>query len=200
MGEELGDGQIGRRDLLKKGAVAGGLVWASPMVFSSSAGAQVGACGSCDSTRLFGLKFNNPNEIDTLPTGTSGSGNCLTASAQAPDTDCLGDFYTAPKQTGSGDDDDQHTWVLQPGLELCQVAAKVGQGQNSEPPFDSNGCLACPTGGATLASCATSTAGIITVTPTANGGTKVVVKHPDLSHSEILFCYRGSPLACLDAD
>lgn len=187
MGEELGDGQIGRRDLLKKGAVAGGLIWASPTIFSATAGAQVGACTSCPSDRLFGLKFNNPGTLESLPTNGGGGGNCLDATAAAPPA-CFDGFFTAPKQNGS-DSDGQHTWVLQPSLELCQVAAKVGQGQ-ATTPFDSNGCYTC----SAAANCDSD---IISIS-VQNGVTTVVVTDSALSHSEILFCYKGSPLSCLD--
>lgn len=187
MGEQLGDGQIGRRDLLKKGAVAGGLVWASPMIFSATAGAQVGACVDCPSDRLFGLKFNNPGSLESLPSNGGGPGNCLDASAAAPPA-CFEGFFTAPKKNVS-DSNSRHTWVLQPSLELCQVAAKVGQGQ-ATPPFDATGCYAC----STSTNCDSD---IITIS-TENGVTTVVVTDSALSHSEILFCYKGSPLSCLD--
>lgn len=49
MNEAAKPGEVTRRDLLKKSAVAGGLVWAAPMVLGSTASAQAAACpqGSC---------------------------------------------------------------------------------------------------------------------------------------------------------
>jgi hypothetical protein len=49
MNDDRRTGEVSRRDLLKKSAVAGGVIWATPMVLSSTAGAQAVTCpqGSC---------------------------------------------------------------------------------------------------------------------------------------------------------
>lgn len=197
MGEELSDGRIGRRELLKKGALAGGLVWASPMVFSGTASAAaVGACADCATDRLFGLKFNNGDtgscigkpppdgtgEFEELPTQTTGGGNCLTASAKAPPS-CLDPFFDF---IGSCDGV-THTWILQPSLELCQAAAKTG----------TDDCIRCPTGTTTDIEGDCNGPNIDIDIDDDTGVTTVTVTHPSLSHSEILFCYKGSPLDCL---
>lgn len=225
MGDELGDGGIGRRELLKRGAVAGGLVWASPMVFSATAGAQsatVGDCPDCPTDRFYGLKFNNgpddesgntcpglpgepvPGEdectedpvtggtgcFESLPSGGGGSGNCLQSSTEVP-PGCLEPYFDF---IGSCDGK-THTWVLQPSLQLCQAAAKVGVGSPNYTG-DNQGCLVCPTSDPEDITVTCDGAPIdVSIT---GGVTTVTITDPALSHSEILFCYKGSPLSCLE--
>lgn len=192
MGEELEDGRIGRRDLLKKGAVAGGLVWASPMVFSGTAGADhpidVGACNDCPHHQLYGVKYNNGTGFESLPTA-SNPGNCLTSSAPFP-PDCFQEqnLFTIAVSDGG----DTHTWILAEGVEFCMAAGKVGGGTVEEGEDD---CFSCggsvPCDGGT-----TDPEPRINVTPLSGNRTQIVVSDPALSHSEIIFCYRGSPISC----
>lgn len=72
-------GGVSRRDLLKKGAVAGGIVWAAPVVLSDVAGADtnVGTPSLC--TAWYSLKFETPNGPSSLASATCipelGAGN-----------------------------------------------------------------------------------------------------------------------------
>lgn len=197
MGEQLSDGRIDRRELLKRGAVAGGIVWASPMVFSATAGAAVvGACTDCPDDRLFGLKYNNiegdnsrtktRNSFEEIPDRNNGQGNCLTASASLP-PGCIeyGTYFSFT----SNADGTVHTWTLQPGLEFCQAAAKVGDGT-----VDGEGCFSC--GGANVPCDGTPDPEPRINVSSSGGVTTITITDPALSHSEILFCYKGSPLPC----
>lgn len=70
-------GDVSRRDLLKKGAVAGGIVWAAPLILSSPAGASyVGSDSECTHFYFGKLDTNETNETitpDTCQGSTNGS-------------------------------------------------------------------------------------------------------------------------------
>lgn len=74
-------GGVSRRDLLKKGAVAGGIVWAAPLVLSSPAGASyVGSDSEC--THFYYGKFDTNETAETITPGTcQGSTNGSTCYA-----------------------------------------------------------------------------------------------------------------------
>lgn len=72
-------GGVSRRDLLKKGAVAGGIVWTAPLIMSDVAGAQTSAGSPAGCTTFYRAKWNrNPSDTgwQTCETGF-GAQDCL---------------------------------------------------------------------------------------------------------------------------
>jgi len=170
VGEQDNSIRMDRRDLLKKSVVAGGIVWAAPTVFASPASAAgVGACPDCPPGRLFGLKNDSANSEN--PTTIGGGATCVTNPGGLGDGTCLVDNgITIDASAGTV------TFVLSPGIQYCQAAAKGG---NNEPD-----------------PCAASNTVVQANTPSA-GFTTVTVTHPTLSHSEIIVCVNGTlPQGC----
>lgn len=164
------NGTMDRRDLLKKGAVAGGLVWAAPVVFTSTASAAgTGACPDCLDGNLYGIK--NDSATTKNFTGIPGGPNpatCVTAPVGIRDGTCWDGKGVTWSRDGNC-----HIYTLGPALSYCEAMAK---GDNS--------------GGD---ACAEST----TVVTTVGSNTVVRVCHPTLSHSEIIFCAKGTdPVGC----
>lgn len=165
---------IDRRSLLKKGAVVGGLAWTAPVVFASAASAAgIGACPDCLDGNLYGIKNDSANS--KAFTGIPAGGNeatCVDAPAGLKDGSCWdGKGVTWARVTTGGVN--CHEYTLSPALSFCDAAAK-GDNASGDP-------------------CAEST-----VTVTEQGGNTIVrVCHPTLSHSEIIFCAKGTdPVGC----
>jgi len=61
-GEEMGvaraNGGLTRRDLIKRGAVAGGLVWTAPLILESAAAATTAGCSPCDCVTFYSGKWD----------------------------------------------------------------------------------------------------------------------------------------------
>jgi hypothetical protein len=110
---------ISRRQLVRRTAVVGGAIWATPLVLTGPAfGQNYGSC-TCPAGRLFKLKTegncncaasNDDNDcIDPNPT-LGAAGCCLIPSLIT--VDCSTDYT--------------HEYTLQPGVELCAAGGKGG--------------------------------------------------------------------------
>jgi hypothetical protein len=165
---------VSRRDLIKKSAIVGGVIWATPMVMAGPAGAA-GAlgCPNCPDGMLYGLKNDTSNGTNITTVG--GGATCVVVPAGGvKDAECL---YNAGLITISASGSTT-TFVLSPGIEYCQAAAKGAQNAPGGP-------------------CAQSNAAVQEDTPSA-GFTTIVVTHPTLSHTELIVCVTGSlPSECL---
>jgi hypothetical protein len=171
---------VSRRDLMKKAAVAGGLVWVAPTVLASPAFAGASGCPSCTdgaNGQLFGIKFQQgSNTCEGPGTNPGGDGNC---GAQAGITNfrngcCLITAGLITKSDSSGG----MNFVIAAGLQFCNAFAKCGN------------------------TCFTNDAQKITVTPGANGATNVRIDcdgdQQGLSHIELFVCVNGTtiPAGC----
>lgn len=165
------DSTLGRRDLLKKGAVAGGMVWAAPVVFASSASAAgTGACLDCLDGNLYGIKNDSATtkNFTSIPAGGNGA-TCVEAPAGLKSGTC----WDGKGVSWALGEDNCHIYTLSPALSFCEAAAK-GDNASGDPCAES--------------SVSTSTSGSNTI---------VTVCHPTLSHSEIIFCAKGTdPVGC----
>src|SRR5688500_17293650 len=82
LGVETGGMQtsVTRRDLLKRSAIAGALIWAAPVIVAQPAGAthECGSCTGCN--RLYGIKYEPgrpPSAADAEVAVTTG--HCLSS-------------------------------------------------------------------------------------------------------------------------
>jgi hypothetical protein len=130
-GDPVGDnepgGTISRRDLLKKSAVAGGIVWATPMILSDVAHAAI-TCESCPPGKKYTIKYETP-ETGTLGacTADSGEGNaCYDASLPSGCNLVAGTPTFVPNGSGGG----TVTITIVAGVIVC--AASVFPGCDSE--------------------------------------------------------------------
>jgi hypothetical protein len=113
---------LSRRELIKRSAVAGGIVWAAPTLLSGRAAAQVPCCG--EGTPV------------TIKVAEQGGVNCGVACISSrgfnnfdcpPDlVNCLGDLELVVGDFTSGGADTAHI-ILAPGVELITAAVKASQ-------------------------------------------------------------------------
>lgn len=114
---------LSRREILKRGAVAGAVVWSVPMIASSPAFAATGKCsGSRPCTRFFGVKFDNDKQaVDGAP-GGGGGGNCPPRYAQ--DLRCPGDA-TSTLETGNAALNHINDWNISSGGGMIELKSGV---------------------------------------------------------------------------
>jgi hypothetical protein len=115
-----GDG-MSRRQLVRRTAVVGGAVWATPLILSSQAfAASFGNCPNCPTGRLFSLRTEGPcNCTDTnpnnacLPSNPAGikNGCCLIPSHIQ--VQCAANFSSV-------------TYTLAAGVQFCAAGGKGG--------------------------------------------------------------------------
>lgn len=82
MGRHDTHGQLGRRDIIKKAAVAGGLAWTAPMILSSQVSATVGTCpDGCPTCYAAKFDWDEDNDVWKTCSGVGGSpcGSSITA-------------------------------------------------------------------------------------------------------------------------
>lgn len=149
-------GGVSRRDLIKKSVVAGGLVWATPTLLATPAGAEH-SCEHCNF--LFGIKFTRPGSCGgtapcSAPGTTASPGNCLASAGHTGFADgcCL--LTTTAVSCTVGGVTETHPYVelicypaetagcaptapcttsntavidLAPGVVLCDALSKCGQ-------------------------------------------------------------------------
>lgn len=160
---------MNRRDLLKKGAVAGGVVWVAPTVFAEAASAATtyGECVGCPDGKLYGVKNDSSSGEDLvcLP-DEQNPATCITLPANVECGTCFdGAGLNVTAANGCT------TYTLGPSLEFCAAASK----------------------GSNAVGCTETT---VTATKDSETGvTTVEVCQDTQSHTELIFCYRGSPPA-----
>lgn len=175
MGDSAGKQGVSRRDLLKRSAVVGGVVWAAPALLSGPlagpAGAQTAPCTDCPPGSKFGVKHNNEGSCDCEAVGDPNSpGTCVSTQ---PNSGCC--LEAAGLIQFSGCNTTTHTYVLQPGVIFCEGA---GKGAGTAP----DACTA---------------AAVQTNTP-SSGQTTVIITSSTLSHSELVVCVPGTkPANCV---
>jgi hypothetical protein len=176
MSETIEKPRISRRDLLKRSAAAGGVVWVSPTLRSQPAWAvDIGACSDCPDGAAFRFKTSTHEGCACDPGGDSGEGNCL-AGVGATKSCCLvtAGVVSVICETG------KETWTLAAGIQFCRVDVKCA-----------SACISFTASG---------TSGVATATVTVNPDqtTTVVIGCSSISHSELVVCVRGSiPSTCL---
>lgn len=169
MRDETSERGLSRRDLIKRSAVVGGVVWAAPTLLSglsSPAAAQTSGC--CSGPNVFRMKSENSSCV----AGGGGAANCLTGGTSS---NCLcnnGVTLSVGANT--------HTWTLSPGIQFCAGAAKVGEACEdgsclTDPPFVTTATVDGTT--------------VVTITGSADEGC-------GLSHSEIIVCANTRPAGC----
>jgi hypothetical protein len=175
--------RIDRRDLIKKSVAAGGLIWAAPTVLAGTAVAAsggVGACLDCPPGNLYGVK--NDDDTNQELEEISGKATCIPTPGQDPPAHLKNGVCFIGKGLtwsygGHSAAGHTHNWVLSPALQFCMAGAK-GAGKAAEGACDDASVVVQPN------------------TPSA-GFTTVLVTHPTMSHSEIIFCLRGTkPQSC----
>lgn len=97
--------QSSRRDLIKKGAIVGGVVWAAPVVQTLTAG-PAGAAGSVPPSCVLSI-IPAPGALCTAPSGTPYRGRAAAGGGQFRATHNGGGMFTAswpvtPDCSGSG--------------------------------------------------------------------------------------------------
>jgi hypothetical protein len=159
-----GDG-LSRRQLVRRTAVVGGAVWATPLILSSQAfAASFGQCTNCPTGRLFSLRHEAPCTC----TDTNPDNACLPASpAGIANGCCLIPSRVQVSCQSQGSELTSVTYTLGPGVQFCAGGGKGG------PSCDDPGT--------------------VTVTPNQNGTTTVVISKSGLSHTDIVVCVAGSP-------
>ncbi|HEX2699149.1 MAG TPA: twin-arginine translocation signal domain-containing protein [Acidimicrobiales bacterium] len=170
MERETGTEGLSRRDVLKRSAVVGGLVWVAPTVLSSSAGATSNLANCAPSSR-FALKHGAPNEACETPGTNPTTGNCSASAGFTSFRDgCCLESHGLITFSESGNHQ-THTYVLASGVELAGAFAKCATDCIGYSPSSS----------------------VITVTTDpSTGKTTVTITCSNLSHSEIVVCFSGS--------
>jgi hypothetical protein len=130
-GDPVGDnepgGTISRRDLLKKSAVAGGIVWATPMILSDVAHAAI-TCDSCPPGKKYTIKYNNNNGALGACTADGGQGNfCHDPNLPSGCHLVAGTPTFEPNQDGGG----KITITIIAGVIVCDAAIFPGCGRNN---------------------------------------------------------------------
>jgi hypothetical protein len=168
-----GTSGISRRDLIKRSAIAGGIVWVAPAVLAQPAAAATTylGCTNCPTGRLYFLRQTNTGECtnsnpvnsclnnnqgspppsQTYPTGCGTTSQCCLITAG---------FVSVSGTTPT------HTWTLQPGVNFCGAHA-----------FGGGDCTG------------------VTVNVTSgpcSGCTTVTVTKANMSHSDIAVCIPGT--------
>lgn len=161
---------LSRRDVLKRSAVVGGLVWIAPTILAGPASATL---VTCPADRRYAIKHGSPNQGCEVPgTNPGGSGNCA---ARAGVTEfqngcCLEPTLVRFVESASGT---THTYTLAAGVRFSQGFAKCGNECHGNYPYNE----------------------FVTVEQDpVTGITTVVITCPNLSHSEIVVCLDGSNL------
>jgi hypothetical protein len=178
------ESSISRRDLLRKGAVAGAVAWTAPVVLSSPAFAATGKCsGSKKCINFRSVKFEN----GTSCTAAGNDGGCpapgITNCAGAAVTDfpsgCAGDGITGSQADNLG------TINIPAGIVPLVVHIKTG-GNCYRIVFDENGQPGAPTpapSGVTIVIQGNIGSGYtVTATKTGTGG------GAGISHLTLYYC------------
>jgi len=162
---------LSRRDVLKRSAVVGGLVWIAPTILAGPASATV---VTCPANRRYAIKHGSPNQGCEVPgTNAGGSGNCA---AQAGFTEfqngcCLEPTLVRFVASANGT---THTYTLAPGVGFSQGFVKCANDchRHVDPHNEF----------------------VIEDQDPVTGITTVIMTCSNLSHSELIVCLDGSNL------
>lgn len=170
MEDNAASGGLSRRDVLKRSAVVGGLVWVAPTVLTSAAGAST-TLATCPASSRFALKHGAPNQgCETAGTNVA-PGNCAASGGftEFRDACCL---EAAGLITFTQTNPQTHTYVLASGLALAGAFGKCGNTCfGHENPHN---------------------AVVSDVKDAITGETTVTITCSSLSHSEIVVCFTGT--------
>ena len=170
MGENAEPGGLSRRDVLKRSAVVGGLVWVAPTVLTSSAGAST-TLATCPASSRFVLKHEAPNRGCETSGRNPSPGNCAASAGftEFRDACCL---EAAGLITFTQTNPQTHTYVLASGVALAGAFGKCA-----------NSCFAHQV---------PHNAVVSDVKNAGTGETTVTITCSNLSHSEIVVCFTGT--------
>lgn len=166
--EQIESAGLSRRDVLKRSAIVGGLVWVAPTVLSSPAGAT---SMGCPPANRYAIK-HNVGQACTAPGANPSTGNCAASAGfdASQNGCCLEPSLVQFTESNGGA---THTYVLAAGVALVQAFGKC-----AKPCYQ----YGDPEGV------------VIKDTDPATGKTTVTISCSSLSHSEIIVCLSGSNL------
>ena len=170
MDENAESAGLSRRDLLKRSAVVGGLVWMAPTVLASPAGATV---VTCVPAQRFGIRHNAPGGACVALGTTATAGNCaaLAGITAFQKGCCLEPGLITFVESNSGH---THTYTLAAGVGVMQAFGYCGTTcyQHEEPH----------------------NAVVSEEQDPVTGISTVIVTCATLTHSELIVCLSGSNL------
>jgi hypothetical protein len=171
VGENVESAGLSRRDVLKRSAVVGGLVWVAPTVLTSAAGAST-TLATCPPSARFALKHGAPNQGCETAGKNPTTGNCSASGGFTEFRDgCCLEAAGLIKFSQSGNQQ-THTYVLESGVALAGAFGKCG-----------NTCFAHEN---------PHNAVVSDVKDAVTGKTTVTITCSSLSHSEIVVCFTGT--------
>lgn len=135
--EEQAPGGLSRRDLITRTAVAGGLVWAAPVLLASPVAAQTGGCDCASDSQIVFLKVAS-TEGENCP---NVQGTCLEGLPRTAKCDpCLANLVSVSQFIDNARGERVAEITVQSPLQVTQVCAKIGEPNQTFNVF-------CPTFG-----------------------------------------------------
>lgn len=128
MAESTPEQQVSRRHLLRRGAVAGAAVWASPMVMSSRVAATVGTCLDPDCVHYYVFKLENGACVASI--GAAAQGNC--ANALCGSIPRVAHVVCHATDVRENSHRTEFKFTLPPGFDIRAVGYKKGTGCTTE--------------------------------------------------------------------
>ncbi len=162
---------LSRRDVLKRSAVVGGLVWIAPTILAGPAGASV---VTCPANRRYAIKHGSPNRGCEVPgRNAGGTGNCAADGGvtEFQNGCCLEPTLVSFVESANGT---IHTYTLAPGVGFSRGFAKCASVcyEHVDPHNEF----------------------VSEERDESTGITTVIMTCSNLSHSEIIVCLDGSNL------